>query len=225
MVPHAAAAGDTPYYEWKQYDPRWASVVLTGKTMKQVGCLATSVAMLAVHSGLRSREGFDPGVFAAEMKKAGGFNEDDDLVWDAIPRAVPGLTALTPWERLEGTQAEKTARLKGYLDKGYQVAVAVKHGGHWVALRSVTDGVAVMMDPASASGDLFGKYPAKGVTRAALLCAEKPAGKLKETQPMTEKPSMTKEEYLIVAESVLEFLKDIGNLFLSIFQYMYTLVK
>ena len=224
-TPFAAAAGDTPYYDWKQYDPRWASVVLTNKTMKQVGCLATSVAMLAVHSGLRGREGFDPGVFAAEMRKAGGFNEDDDLVWEAIPKAVPGLTVLNPWERLEGTQAEKTARLKGYLDKGYQVAVAVKHGGHWVALCSVEGGKAVMMNPGGESGDLFAKYPAKGVNRVALLCADKPEEKPKETQLPAAKPSMTKEEYIAIAESVFEFLKDMGSLLLAIAQYVYTLGK
>jgi len=227
MVPFAAA-GDTPYYEWKQYDPRWASVVLTNQTMKQVGCLATSIAMLAVRAGLRGQDGFDPGVFAAEMKKAGGFNEDDDLVWEAIPQAVPGLTAQTPWERLDGTQAEKTTRLKGYLDKGYQVAVAVKYGGHWVALRSVTGGKAVMMDPASASDDLFAKYPAKGVTRVALLRAEKP----KQSPPSTAKPSVTEpstrmkmEDYISMAESIFAFLKDMGSLFLSILQYLYTLGK
>ena len=227
MVP-LAAAGDTPYHEWKQYDPRWASVVLTNQTMKQVGCLATSVAILAVQAGLRGQDSFDPGVFALEMKKAGGFNEDDDLVWEAIPKAVPGLTAETPWERLDGTQAEKTARLKGYLDKGYQVAVAVKYGGHWVALRSVKGGKAVMMDPAGASTDLFAKYPAKGVTRVALLCAEKP----KQSPPSTARPSVTEpstkmklEDYRIMAECILEFLKDMGNLFMAIFQYVYTLGK
>jgi len=235
MLPLAAAKG-TPYYEWKQYDPRWASVVLTNKTMKQVGCLATSVAMLAVQAGLRGQEGFDPGVFVVEMKKAGGFNRDDDLVWEAIQKAVPGLTAETPWERLDGTQAEKTAKLKGYLDKGYQVAVAVKHGGHWVALRCVTDGKAVMMDPGSASTDLFEKYSARGVTRIALLRADKPtAEKPKQSVPSTTRPSMAKpsvvwpsvpelstrmkvEEFMAVAESVYEFLKDMGSLLFSIVQ-------
>ena len=214
-----AAAGDTPYYEWKQYDSRWASSVLTTKTMKQVGCLATSIAMLAVQAGLRNETNFDPGVFAAEMKKAGGFNEDDDLVWEAISKAVPGLTAETPWARLDGTEAEKMALLKGYLDAGYQVAVAVRNGGHWVALRAVTGGRAVMMDPACAATDLFAKYPAAGVTRAALLRADGP-------KQSPAKPSTTqKEEYLIIAESIFAFLKDMGSLFLSIFQYFYTLMK
>ena len=215
-----AAAGDTPYYEWKQYDSRWASSVLTTKTMKQVGCLATSIAMLAVQAGLRDETNFDPGVFAAEMKKAGGFNGDDDLVWEAIPMAVPGLTVETPWARLDGTEAEKTAQLKGYLDAGYQVAVAVRNGGHWVALRCVENGRAVMMNPGGASTDLFAKYPAAGVTRAALLRADVP-------KPSPAKPSTPtqKEDYCIMAESIFEFLKDMGGLFLSIFQWFYAMGK
>jgi len=222
-VPFAAAAGDIPYYEWKQYDPRWASAVLTNQTMKQVGCLATSVAMLAVRAGLRDEARFDPGVFAAEMRKAGGFNGDDDLLWEAIPKAVPGLTAETPWERLDGTRAEKTEQLKGYLDKGYQVAVAVKYGGHWVALRAVTGGTAVMMDPASAATDLFAKYPAAGVTRAALLRAETP----KKNPPPTAAPTQPqpKEEFIRMTESIFAFLKDMGGLFLAIFQWFYSMGK
>ena len=215
-APFAAAA--EPYTGWKQYDPRWASVVLTGKTMKQVGCLATAVAMLAVRAGLRDETDFDPGVFAAEMKKAGGFNDDDDLIWEAIPKAVPGLAAESAWEALTGTQAEKAARLKGWLDRGYQVAVAVKGGGHWVALRSVTGGMAVMMDPGSAATDLFGKYPAAGVTRAALLRADAPKipAPVKQAQP---KGAFT------MAESIRAFLKDMGALFLEILKFFYVVGK
>ena len=218
-----AAAESTRYYDWKQYDPRWGSVVLANQTIKQVGCLATSVAMLAVRAGLRGESGFDPGVFAADMKKAGGFNADDDLLWEALPKAVPGLTAETPWESLGGTQAEKTARLKGYLDKGYQVAVAVKGGGHWVALRSVSGGRAVMMDPGSAATDLFGAYPAAGVTRVALLRAEAPK---KDATPPAKPalPTQPKEE-ASMTECVFGFLKDIGNLLMALFQYVYSLGK
>ena len=212
-LPFAAAEG---YCGWKQYDPRWASVVLTNKTMKQVGCLATSVAMLAVQGGLRDEAGFDPGIFAAEMKKAGGFDANDDLVWEALPKAVPGLTAQTPWGSLKGTQAEKTALLKGWLEQGYQVAVAVKSGGHWVALRAVTGGKAVMLDPGSEETDLFGKYPASGVSRAALLRCEKPAS----TQAVP-----AEKEGASMLENVLAFMKDLWALLAAVFRYMLILGK
>ena len=168
------AAADSPYSDWKQYDPRWADVVLTDNTMGQVGCLATSLAILAVHAGLRDAASFDPGVFVAEMKKAGGFNADNDLVWKALPKAVPGFTVESPGKPLAGTQAEKAAKLGEYLDDGFLAAVAVKDGGHWVALHSVADGRAVMMDPNTIATDLFAEYPAEGVVRVALLRAGTP---------------------------------------------------
>lgn len=210
-----AAATETPYYEWKQSDAQWASVTLGRRTMKQVGCLATSVAILAVQAGLKSEKNFDPGVFASAMKKAGGFDSNDDLIWSAIPKAVPGLQAVNAWASLSGTQAEKTAKLKRWQEQGYQVAVAVKNGGHWVALRTVADGKAVMMDPGSTATDLFGKYAASGVTRAALLRAE----------ATTKPPATTQPKEGITLESVLAFLKDMGVLLLDILKYFYTLMK
>jgi len=226
-APFASANGEPRYYDWKQYDSRWGSVVLTNKTMKQVGCLATAVAMLAVRAGLRNEKGFDPGVFAAEMKKAGGFNADNDLLWEVLPKAVPGLAAQTPWESLNGTQAEKTAKLKDYLDKGCQVAVAVRNGGHWVALRSVTGGKAVMMDPGSTATDLFGAYSAAGVTRVALLRADRPKPQTTQprtTHPRTMQPAAPKED-ISMAESIFAFAKDLGGLFLAIGRYLLTMWK
>ena len=212
-APFAAAAGEPRYYDWKQYDPRWASAVLTNKTMRQVGCLATAVAMLAVRGGLRGEGDFDPGVFAAAMRQAGGFDADNDLLWEVLPKAVPGLTAHSVWESLEGTQAEKTARLKAWLDQGYQVAVAVRGGGHWVALRAVSGGRAVMMNPGGPATDLFGTYPATGVTRAALLRAEAP-----------EQPPQPKDNSL-TAETVTALVKDLGALLAAIFRWLRTMAK
>jgi len=181
-------AGDAESCQgWKQYDPRWASQALGGKTMKQVGCLATSVAILAVQAGLKNEEDFDPGVFAADMKKAGGFTPGSDLVWDKIPVAVPGLYAENPWAALRGTKEEKLAALKAYLDTGRHVIVAVKSGTHWVALREVSGGAAVMMDPGGTQTDLFACYAPSGVTRAAILRADipgtEPAGPAAEPAP------------------------------------------
>ena len=208
----ALDAAPVPYYAWKQYDERWASVKLSGKTMKQVGCLATSVAMLAVQAGRMDEKNFDPGVFAGAMRAAGGFTSDNDLVWEKIPEAVPGLVAENPWASLSGTAQEKTAKLGRYLDEGYCVAVAVKGGGHWVALRDVKNGTAVMMDPACTSTDLFGKYKAQDVTRAALLKAEQPPVKT----PAAAKPARLLPEFELPFEfpgsNLLGLLGDWMNL-------------
>lgn len=164
----AQAAGG--YADWKQHDSRWAAVTLTNKTMKQVGCLVTTVAILAVEAGCKTEDGFDPGVLAEGLKKVGGFAAND-LVWEKIPLVIPGFEAPYPWVSLSGSQAEKLAKMKDYLEQGYSIAAAVRNEGHWVAVRQVTGSSAVMADPAGNETDLFAKYSAAGVTRLALLKA------------------------------------------------------
>ncbi|MCL2678628.1 MAG: hypothetical protein FWE85_06215 [Clostridiales bacterium] len=186
-----AAEAGPPYCDWKQYDARWAGKVLANKSMKEVGCLATSVAMLAVQAGVKSECDFDPGVFVTEMRKAGGFTADNDLVWEKVPQVIPGFAVETPWAELKGTQGEKAARLGAWLDQGFFVAVAVKNGTHWVALRGVFGGAVAMMDPGCTATDLFGKYAASGVTRAALFRAPKKSAPAT-TQPPAEAPVQEK---------------------------------
>ncbi len=219
-APIALAATDTPYYNWKQYDAQWASVTLYKQSMKEVGCLATSVAMLAVQLGLCSEKEFDPGVFAADMRKADGFTADDDLIWEKLPAAVQGLRAENAWAALSGTQAEKNAKLKQYLGQGYGVAVAVKSGGHWVALRGTKDGRVTMMDPASTATDLFEKYAASGVSRVALLRGDTP--KICET---TQAITSFWGGDVPLIECIFDFMKDIGAFFEAIMRYVMLLGK
>ena len=221
-------AADAPYCGWKQYDARWAGQTLNKKTMREVGCLATSVAMLAVQAGLKSESDFDPGIFAAEMRGVGGFTASDDLIWEKVPLVVPGFTAETPWAELKGTQHEKAAKLRSWQDQGYFVAIAVKNGGHWVALRGVSSGVVTMMDPGGTATCLFERYAAGGVTRAALFRAPKKAAAAN-TQGNTEFPAEPPAAFkpwgeldllgLLgdwcnrdMAESCLAFLGDVLNL-------------
>ena len=76
-------------------------------------------------------------------------------------------------------------------------------GGHWVALRAVEDGVAVMMDPNTIATDLFDAYPAEGVIRVALLRAGAP------------EPT--------ILERVFAFLKEIGSMLLAAVKRVFAL--
>lgn len=174
LMRRADASTTTPYYEWKQYDSQWSGVKLSSKTVQQVGCLAVSVAMLAVQAELKSENSFDPGEFVEKMKALGGFESNNNLIWSVIPEAVPGLDVEAYRVNISGTQAQKAAKIKDYFDKGCYVAIAVRYEGHWVALRHASAGAVTMMDPGSGSTDLFAKYDAAGVTRLAILKAEKP---------------------------------------------------
>ncbi|MDR3313798.1 MAG: InlB B-repeat-containing protein [Oscillospiraceae bacterium] len=174
LMRQAVASTATPYYEWKQYDSQWGGDTIRSKTIKEVGCLATAVAILAVHAELKSESNYDPGTFVKNMKAAGGFESNDNLIWSAVPEVLPGLAVTDYRVTLSGTQAQKIAKIKGYYDQGYYMAIAVKNEGHWVALRYATSSVITMMDPASTATNLFEKYDAAGCTRLALFKAEKP---------------------------------------------------
>ncbi len=170
----ADAATTTPYFEWKQYDSRWGGNVIRSKTVKEVGCLATAIAMLAVQGGLKSEENYDPGAFVKAMKALGGFEANDNLIWSKIPQAVPGLTVTDARISVCGTRAQKIAKIREYADKGFLIAIAVKNESHWVALRSATATAITIMDPGSTATNLFESYDAAGCTRLALLKAAKP---------------------------------------------------
>ncbi|MDR1734266.1 MAG: hypothetical protein LBR73_05245 [Oscillospiraceae bacterium] len=164
-----ATASALPYTEWKQSDPAWSSVKLSSRTIKSVGCLATSIAMLLEHSCVVTAEDFDPGVFVKTLRKAGGFDSNNNLLWDTITKCYPDFEVVDAWTQLSGSQAEKTKQIMKYLEEGYYIAANVRSGGHWVAVHSADNDAIIMMDPASEETQLFTKYKADGVTRLALL--------------------------------------------------------
>ncbi len=160
----ASAAGtETPFYNWKQYDPQWSDIYIGDNTIGNIGCYVTSTAMLIVYSGLKTEADFDPGTFVQMMKNVGGFY--GNLIYKGkIKKAVPGFEYRS--EVLLGkTKEEKTESISYYLDKGYYVIAGVKNLGHYVAIREVKDGVVYMMDPASECNVLFDYYAVSGVTK------------------------------------------------------------
>ncbi len=156
------AATSTPYYNWKQYDSQWSGKYIGDKTIGQVGCVATSLAILIVHSGLRNESNFDPGTFVDLMKSVGGFNNNSISSWSKVGAAVSGFNYKSQIS-LSGTQSNKISTINSYVSQGYYVVVRVKSGGHYVAARSSTASSVTMMDPGSSATDLFSTYDASGV--------------------------------------------------------------
>ncbi len=158
-----AAGTETPFYDWKQYDPQWKDVYIGNNTIGNIGCYVTSAAMLIVYGGLRTEADFDPATLVSELKAVGGFA--GNLIYKGkINKAVKGFDYHS--EVLLGkTKAEKTESISYYLNKGYYIVAGVKNLGHYVAIREVKDGVVYMMDPASESTVLFDYYAVSGVTK------------------------------------------------------------
>ena len=79
-----AANGD--YANWKQYEGSWVGVQLgsSGKTIKQIGCLVTSVSMQIAKSGVQTNiSDFNPGTFVEFLNSHGGFVSGGNFVWTA----------------------------------------------------------------------------------------------------------------------------------------------
>ncbi len=152
------ASTSTPYYNWKQYDSQWGNKTIGTKTISQIGCAATSIAMLIVHSGLKNESNFDPGTFVSSMKNVGGF-KNNDIIWGKVGSAVPGFEYYTSYTFSDKTSySNKVAKIKSYVDNGYYVVVTVNNYGHYVAVYGATDSKVTMMDPNTYSSDLSYYY-------------------------------------------------------------------
>ncbi len=159
----AKAEETTRFYDWKQYDPKWKDVYIGSNTIGNIGCYATSAAMLVVYSGLATEENLNPEIFVKKLKAVGGFA--GNLIYKGkIDRAFPGFVYESE-VLLGNTIDEKTESIAYYLKQGYYIIAGVKNLGHYVAIREVKNGIVYMMDPAAEETVLFNRYASSGVTK------------------------------------------------------------
>lgn len=166
------ASASENYRSWRQMDSRWSSIQLGTQaytSIGSIGCLVTSLAMLAVHTGLKDEENFDPGIMAESLKSVGAFNQWGGFSnWNALPKVIPEMSIIWQPDKYPGywgtnDQAEKIKLLRSFMNDGYWPLVNV-NTHHWVVIDKVIDDKVYMIDPASASVDMFGYYG--NVTRA-----------------------------------------------------------
>ena len=88
----SAASGD--YVNWKQYEGPWININLgnSGRTIKQIGCLVTSVSMQIARSGVQTNiSNFNPGTFVEYLNSHGGFESGGLYVWSAATSVAPSF--------------------------------------------------------------------------------------------------------------------------------------
>ena len=141
--------------------------------MSEVGCAVTSASMLIVHSGLRSDSSFNPGTLCTYLSNNGGFI-NNNIYWEKISNLVPEFQ-FKGSVGLSGTQAQKLAAIKNYYDQGYYIIVSVKNGGHFVAVKNVSDSNVTIMDPSQSFTDLFSNYNANQVNSIRIFSAPIPS--------------------------------------------------
>lgn len=159
-------AADPDYKSWSQTDSRWGSKTLGSgyATVSRYGCLATSIAILAVYSGAVTSDSFNPGTFVDSMNDLGGFTYSGSLAsWDLISTAVPGLECTGKYVVPSSTtESQYIAKLQEFSSDGYYMICFV--GNHWVLVDHIDGNTVYMCDPGSSSTNMLAAYPFSSYT-------------------------------------------------------------
>ena len=172
--PRMSASAAEDFRLWRQNDERWGSCPIGGSTIRQSGCYMTSIAMVAVASGARDTESFDPGEFAKALNEINAFNQWGGLAsWSSVNKVVNEISISS--KNLNFTsedQSGKSAEIKKLLDEGSYVICNV--GGHWVYIDGVIGDDVYMADPAKDEILMFEAYPNERITLYQTLKGKEP---------------------------------------------------
>lgn len=139
---------------WKQDDSRWSDVPIGNKTVGEIGCATTAVAILAKRSGLPTTidPNFNPGTFAKELAKVGGYY-GNLLNWGAVSKIVPGYSYAGGEQKKVGP-----SEVAAFINQGYDVVLNVKYGNHFVAVDRVEGDAIYMFDSGSGGNEVGHTY-------------------------------------------------------------------
>ena len=146
------------YLKWKQYEGSWKNIHIGCGTMRQCGCLLTSVSIQIANSGTAKSTSFNPAIFANSVKSNGGIS-GGAFAWKGWNKVAPKFELVNAFAVLTGNQAQKAQQLQKYLQQGYYPVVEVKAGGcgqHWVAVIEVKGSEITIADPGSTKTKLNG---------------------------------------------------------------------
>lgn len=160
---NCGSASTGPYASWKQYSGPWTNVPMgrSGRTVRQIGCLVTSISMLIAKSGVPTViPNFNPGTFVQHLNSHGGFDGHGNFQWASVSTAAPTFKWVNKISVAGYTKQQKLNKIVELLNQGYYVVAEVKGvtGQHWVAIDAVHGSTIIMMDPGSSSTDMWSKY-------------------------------------------------------------------
>ena len=161
-----SAAVSSDYRNWKQTDPAWGSLKVSPSTseFRNIGCLITSLAMMAAKSGVPvAVEGdLNPGTFLKALIRVNMFNSFGEVTnFNKVTEIAPQLKFVNNVYQFGSTQTEKTNAIKKYLDDGYYVIAQVSSSQtskHFVHIDAVENGRVIINDPGWNYTDLFEHY-------------------------------------------------------------------
>lgn len=162
--------GAGEYVYWRQKGASWSNIKIgtSGKSIGDIGCLATSIAILIRRSGANTTIiPFDPGVFVEEMNKNGGFDRDGNLQYSQISKIVPNFEYVGRVDLSKENKFDKLKLINEYSSKGYFLSVEVKGdtGQHWVAIMNIEGSNINMVDPGSDGTNMWASYDWKNTSQ------------------------------------------------------------
>ena len=153
------------YAQWKQYEGEWTDVPMgnSGKNIRQIGCLVTSVSIQIARSGVQTNISgtFNPGTFVEFLNSHGGFVSGGNFVWGAATQAAPSFKYQGQIDVSGLSRKEKLNAIKNLVSQSNVYVVAEVKGNtgqHWVAIDNVNGDTVNMMDPGSTSTDMWAEY-------------------------------------------------------------------
>ena len=157
-------SGSGEYVYWRQKGAPWSNIQIgsSGKSIGDIGCLVTSIAILIEKSGVETGNiiPFNPGTFVEALNKNGGFDREGNLQYGPINKVVPNFEYVGRVELAGKTQMQKLKLINEYQSKGYYLSVEVKGntGQHWVAVMSINGSNINIVDPGSDATVMWNKY-------------------------------------------------------------------
>ena len=158
------------FINWKQTDEAWKNTPIgtSGKTLGQIGCLATSISILIERSGAgKTIVPFTPQTFVQKMNENGGFDSNGNLQYGAITKFIPSFSYVGRVSLTGKTKSEKYQLINRYQSSNYYLAVEVMGdtGQHWVAIIDTKGNKVTIADPGSSATDLWSKYNWKNTSQ------------------------------------------------------------
>lgn len=242
MIPTASMAEDVVYPEtasvsgsvydeyrsWSQLDKRWGDTPMGRSTIRQSGCLLTSLAIMSVHSDsidstamenleITDIEQFNPSVLANAYTNVNGFTSGGAIAsWGTVHQLIPQIEWGKDDYLLSTEKYSAASELSTMMSEGWHIIarVALPYGGfHWVYIEDVkNDGNIVMCDPAKDESDLYTAYPDGLQGEYWALKGNNPPD-VSYNIPVVTEPEIRndKDEYFLNSENPINVYSDIGN--------------
>lgn len=150
---------------WKQKGESWSNIRIgnTNRTIGDIGCLVTSIAILIQKSGVSTNgiKPFNPGTFVIALNNVYGFDSYGCLKYAPISNLIPQFKYAGRVNLNGKSKIDKLNEIKKYHSSGYYLAIKVidtSDSQHWVALDDINGDTILMSDPGSKSTNMWKYY-------------------------------------------------------------------